>query len=322
MSRRSSRGSVGTAGPDDNGDAAWAAEMHERQHVPLPDGIALPAGTQLFVSRRDARKYSEADREGGPVTVMQNVAADVSHKFRIKSIMTPAHKYDVDRSFCSISRDSVLMVDVASDHEPLPDPQQLPHAGTPAAAQSAPDADGPPGVQSDSDEDDGSNDSSNDYGWGDQALIEESVAAAAAANPQAALRAADVETHVRYGSDDEGRGQVGSDSTDSSSDSDRDSSSGSDSFDSDFDEPLSSPPPAAGRPSAAAAAAVAAAAAGSATVAKRPKPRQFTIRLRVENGKCRGPESLLVTVNPDKSAKETGNATMPMLETVIGQGLE
>eukprot|EP01046_Picozoa_sp_COSAG06_P088843 COSAG06_NODE_35247_length_462_cov_1.044077_1_plen_115_part_10 len=81
MSQRSSRGSVGTAGPDDNGDAAWAAEMHERQHVPLPDGIALPAGTQLFVSRRDARKYSEADREGGPVTVMQNVAADVSHKF-------------------------------------------------------------------------------------------------------------------------------------------------------------------------------------------------------------------------------------------------
>ena len=214
MSRRSSRGSASVAGTDDNGDVAWVVEMQERQHVPLPEGIALPAGTQLFVSRRDARKYSEADREGGPVTVMQDVAADVSHKFRIKSILTPAHKYDVDRSFCSISRDSVLMVDVAPDPEPLPDPQQVPHAGTPAA-RSARDADGPPGIQSDSDEDDGSNDGNNDYGWGEQALIEESVAAAAAANPQAAPRAADVETHVRYGSesdDDEGGGHVGSDS--------------------------------------------------------------------------------------------------------------
>ena len=103
MLRRSERRSGGTVGKNDDSDEAWQAEMHLRQDVPLPDGVALPEGTHLHVRRRDARKYGKSDYDGGAVVVMVDVPTDVSHKFKIKSLVTPAHKYDVDRSICSIS---------------------------------------------------------------------------------------------------------------------------------------------------------------------------------------------------------------------------
>ena len=46
-------------------DADWESEMRARRHVRLPEGVALPAGTQLFVCRRDARPGVKLLGQGG-----------------------------------------------------------------------------------------------------------------------------------------------------------------------------------------------------------------------------------------------------------------
>lgn len=65
MSRRSSRRSAGGAGLEKDSDADWESEMRARRHVRVPEGVALPAGTQLFVCRRDARPGVKLLGQGG-----------------------------------------------------------------------------------------------------------------------------------------------------------------------------------------------------------------------------------------------------------------
>ena len=133
--RRSERGSGGAVVRNDDSNEAWEAEMRLRQDMPLPDGVALPAGTQLYVRRRDARKYGKTDYDGGAVVVMVDVPTDVSQKFKIKSLVTPAHKYNVDRSFCSIS--SAVLANLKPTDTGQPQTDTTPPMPTAAAAAAA-----------------------------------------------------------------------------------------------------------------------------------------------------------------------------------------
>ena len=137
---------------------AWAAEMRLRGDVPLPEGIALPVGTLLHVRRRDAGRHSSREhRTGGPVKVIEVVAADVSQRFKIQSTVVSSAKYLVDRSFCSISRDSleVLMGSMPEEEDTSEQEDTSEHEGH---------------LQQEDDmEEEGSNDdNSDDGGWAQQ----------------------------------------------------------------------------------------------------------------------------------------------------------
>ena len=283
----------------------FKAELRGHGFIPLPVGLALPKGTELCVDRNNAARYSRHKaREGGFVTVKLAAPAD-AFTFVING--SGRESYKVDRAICGIRTNNPLLA-TAQNAAAASAPEQ-PAAARPAAAagssdpaQTAPTVGSQAGAGGSVAMGNDSDDSGTEGGDGFDANPGAFHPGAARQRlPPAAGRRSgrSAGAATGYGHRDTAFGDEEAEEEARLAEEEDVLAA--------LDSEASSP----ATDRAAASAAPPAAADPSVT------PLRLEIPLRLENGQKRGPECILVTINPTKSEAATGKRSFAMLEDVL-----